>query len=174
MEVPRPRWRAHARFAALLISLGALPALADGPHIAFHATQGVYTITLFSAPDPLVAGPVELTLLVQNAADGSGAAVSSAIGQLSLTDHAPLAFTLTPDASHQLLLRGTVSPPAPGEYRLSLRTGAVVFTGTLPVAANHSRRTAVIWASLLPGVIVMLFLINQHAKQLRRGSARNP
>ncbi len=162
--------------AFLLVSLRlAPPALGDGPHIAFHDAEGAYAVTLFSAPDPLVAGPADLSLLVESAADGSPASVRSAGGQLSLPGHAPVRFLLAAAAGASPgLLHATVPLASPGDYALALEVGGVQFRGTLPVAANHDRRTAVLWTVLLPLLSVALFLLNQQGKQQSRrpGSAR--
>ena len=170
-----------ALYAAILLALASCAAArADGPHIAFHGTQGAYTITLFSAPDPLVAGPADLTLLVQNAADGSLARVPAATGQLTLPGHAPVSFRLTPGgAANRQLPGATVRLPSAGTYALRLRltsptAATLLFSGTLPVEANHGRRNTVLWAVFLPVVLIALFLVNQYAKQLRRARRKAP
>ena len=157
----------------------AFGARADGPHIAFHASQGAYTVTLFSAPDPLVAGPADLTLLVQNAADGSLAASPSVEGQAALPGHAPVTFRLLPGgAGNRRLLGATVHLADPGTYTFTLAVATpgaapVTFRGTLPVERNEGRRNTVLWAVFLPMVLIALFLVNQQAKlRLRRTRAR--
>ena len=154
------------------------PARADGPHIAFHGTAGGYAVTLFSAPDPLLAGPAQLTLLVQDAASGAMLPAAQAHGQLALSGAAPVALTFTPGGSGtpQLLL-ATVPLPRPGAYALQLEVVAQgktagEFTGVLPVAENNGKRNTVLWAVFLPGMCVALFLANQYGKaQLRRARA---
>ncbi len=169
--------------AALLLLLGGAAhtlARADGPHIAFHETGGAYTVTLFSAPDPLVTGPVALNLLVQNGSDGALAPSATASGRLTLAGHAPVPFQLTPGgAANPQLLGSTVALPTPGDYALTLEVtgspgsgnsgvGPLSFHGTLPVEPNHDRRDIVLWAVFLPLGLVGLFLANQYAKQEMR------
>ena len=151
----------------------ASPVFADGPHIAFHATEGACTVTLFSAPDPLVAGPVTLTLLVQHAGDGSLVNGATATGELTLPGAEPVRFALRKGGSGNGQLPGaTVQLKAPGTYSLGLQVAAgtapVRFTGTLPVEVNNGRRNTVLWAVLMPFVLALLFLANQHAKQQLR------
>lgn len=148
----------------------AKPVLADGPHIAFHATQGNMAVTVFSAPDPLVAGPVDLNLLVQRADDG-GMVVAQVSGRLVRDGTAiPFAFAASEGGR---LPEADVRVPVAGDYRLGLdvRTaeGLQHFEGGLQVSENHGQRNTVLWAVFLPLVLVLLFLANQEAKrQLRR------
>ena len=170
-----------AAVLGLLAGAAAGPvARADGPHIALHATQGAYTVTLFSAPDPLVAGPAVLTLLVQNAGDGSLANATAATGAAALPGHAPVRFQLMPGgAVNRNLLGATVQLPQAGAYALTLQVAGAgapaVFHGTLPVEANHGQRNTVLWAVFLPAVLILLFLGNQQARlQIRRARAKAP
>ena len=163
---------------AVLLSL-ACTARADGPHIAFHGASGNLTVTLFSAPDPLVAGPADLALLVQNTSDSAITPGASAHGELTLPGHAPVAFTLAPGGGgtgNSQLLGVTVPLPAAGDYKLTLDVQAASvsahFSGDLPVELNNGRRNTVLWTVLVPLALILLFLVNQYAKsyagQLRR------
>ncbi|RRA47993.1 hypothetical protein [Acidipila sp. EB88] len=150
-------------------------AYADGPHIAFHGTDGAYTVTLFSAPDPLVTGPADLRLLVQLSSDGSLVSDPglAADGELVLGDRPAVVFRMSPAAARQLP-QATVRLTDAGTYalRLHLRKSdrpAAGFEGTLPVESNHGVRNTVFAAVLIPAMLIVLFLLNQSAKQkLRR------
>ncbi len=166
-------------WVALLVA--SRPAWADGPHIAFHGTAGAYTVTLFTAPDPLVVGPAELNLLVQQANDGTLVNMAESAGELRLPGHAPVHFRLTPSGAANSELPGArILLPDPGVYELGIDIGAVEsvplhFTGSIFVDANHGKRNAVIWAVVLPGLLIALFLTNQYAKgrlQKSRGKLR--
>ena len=147
------------------------PAWGDGPHVAFHGTEGAYTVTLFSAPDPLVAGPAEFSLLVQNASDGALAAAGGAKGRLALSGSPAIAFAFAPGGGGNAQMAGaTVQLPQSGSYALQLDLseppGVVVhFAGVLPVEPNHGKRNTVLWAVFVPPMIVFLFLANQYGKQ---------
>jgi hypothetical protein len=164
----------------VLLAFTPATARADGGHIALHATSGAYTVTLFTAPDPLVTGPADISLLVQDAA--SEAVASDAIAAATLTGPAgPIHLTLThAAASNKLLLAGSPVLISSGAYHLQFavaRPGAqpASFTVDLPVAANHTRRTTLVFAMALPLLVVFLFLVNQHAKHqavLRRALPR--
>jgi hypothetical protein len=157
-------------------------ARADGGHIALHATSGPYTVTLFTLPEPLVAGPADLSLLVQDAATGAVLGDASAEGSLALTGGAATQTTFTlghQAATNPLLLAGTVSFAQPGSYALTLRVtrgraAPEIFATVLPVGANHRRRTTLIFALLLPLAMIALFLVNQASKQKARRTDTSP
>ena len=163
----------------LCFAFVALPsAFADGPHIALHATQGPYEITLFTAPDPLVTGPIQLTLLVQNSQTGALLPGTSAHGSLIPPSGAAVPLTLVLGGSSNAQLAGeTVKLVAPGKYTMRLTVSAAggateVFTGELPVDTNRGKRNTVHWAVFLALGMIGLFLANQTAKQRMRAARR--
>ncbi len=171
--------RAFRSILAVSLCLGgiALPAGADGPHIAFHGVAGDLTVTLFSAPDPLVAGPAELSLLAQSTADNSLLRGVRASGTLVLPGHAAVAFTLGSAAGAQGMMTTTVRLPEPGTYAMTLSIEPATaprtqFTASLPVAENNGTRNTVLLFVLLPLALSALFLVNQHAKQRLRAGYR--
>ena len=161
-------------FLLLLSLLYVTAGRADGPHIAFHGTSGPYEVTLFSAPDPLVNGPVQLVLLVQRSADGSLVRGVAAMGRLQLAKRpgVPLVFRLGEGANPQLP-GASVTLPVPGNWTLLLHlTGSASaqteLTVVLPVAANHGKRNTVLRAVALLAAAIVLFLANQYGKQKLR------
>ncbi len=154
--------------AGLLLFCG--PARADGPHIALHATEGGYTATLFTAPDPLVTGKVEFALLIQVGENGPVASVRSANVTLRPREGGELAAGLMPGANGSRdLLGGSMVVPRAGEYGLAIeivdaRGTPVRFWGTLAVAENHGRAFVVLWGIAIPLGVAALFLVNQAAK----------
>ncbi len=139
-------------------------AWADGPHVALHATVGAYTSTLFTAPDPLVAGQVSFELLLQNEGDNSPVPLKTAQVELDLTGQPPLVVTLAPAGSSPVL-SAEATLPKPGTYRLRVDAAGRQFSGELPVAENHGKRDTVLWTVLLPFIAILLFLANQSGKQ---------
>jgi hypothetical protein len=58
-------------FSSLLLHPSSLPSLqADGGTIRFSARQGDYRITVFTEPTPFRAGPVDISVLVQDVRTG--------------------------------------------------------------------------------------------------------
>ncbi len=175
MSSLNPLFRRLICTAALLLSaLG--HARADGAHIALHTTRGACTVTLFTAPEPLVSGPADLSLLVQDAATGEVLSDATATGTLAHDGAEPLSFALTHAlAGNKLLLAAAPVFAQPGNYTLTLRVernGAAPATVTtvLAVAPDHRRRTTLLFALVLPLAAILLFLVNQYSKDKRRPS----
>lgn len=173
------QWRTPAFCTALLLALaGCLPALADGPHIAFHGSQGAYTVTLFTAPDPLVSGPVEFTLLVQNASDGTVVSRPRATVDLTLKGQPTVHVALAAGGATNRLLPGAVATLIrPGAYELAIEVSSggappVTFHGGLPVDSNNGRRNTLLISAGLTLLLIVLFLVNQYARQQRRPHGR--
>jgi hypothetical protein len=127
------------------------------------------TITLFTSPEPLVAGAADLSVLVQDADSNEPLSRAHVEGSLTSARTAiPLAF-----AASGTMMAATLHLPTSGSYRLDLfveSPGAppAVFTTTLIVEASHERRTMVILAVLFPLAVIALFLVNQQLKANRR------
>ncbi len=149
-------------FIALMVCV---QARADGPHVALHATGGAYTLTLFTAPDPLVAGPVDFELLVQSTSDDTPVVLKTAQVELALPGEPPILVALAPSTGGVAVLSAHVVLPKPGRYTLRVQAAGQQFAGELPVAENHGRRDTVLWAVLIPLLAILLFLANQHGKQ---------
>ena len=168
-----PLWP-YLSLTLALVLISTPTARADGGHIALHASAGAYSITLFTAPEPLVAGPIDLSLLVEDATTGQVLGDAAAEATLATpNDPQPLHFSLTrAAASNKLLLAALPRLPRPGAYTLILHVtspgaSSASFTTVLPVAADHRRRTTLLFALVLPLVAIFLFLSNQQAKQSR-------
>ena len=59
-------------FALLILAAWCAPVDADGGLVRLSVTQGGYRITVFTSPTPLRAGPVDISVLVQDAVTGEG------------------------------------------------------------------------------------------------------
>ena len=140
-------------------------AWADGPHVALHATVGAYTAPLFTAPDPLVGGPVSFELLLQNEGDSSPVPLKTAQVELDLPGQPPVAVTLIPAGGGSPVLSAQAVLAKPGSYALRVEAAGRQFSGELPVAENHGKRDTVLWTVLLPLAAILLFLANQYGKQ---------
>ena len=54
----------------LLLGTWCAPAIADGGSMRLSGKKGGYQITVFTAPTPFRAGPVDISVLVQDASTG--------------------------------------------------------------------------------------------------------
>src|SRR6266478_1753293 len=62
-------WRRGLFLVAALLAFSSW-AQADGGFVELHQEVGPFVVTVFSAPGPLRAGPVDITVLVQDRASG--------------------------------------------------------------------------------------------------------
>src|SRR5882757_1853251 len=73
-----------AKLISCLLSLGlcCAVALADGGRVVLIERQGSYRISVFTSPDPLRAGPIDISVLLQDAETGN--AITNAQVNVSL------------------------------------------------------------------------------------------
>jgi hypothetical protein len=99
------------------------PAAADGGAIRLSEQQGNYRITVFSAPTPLRAGPVDISVLVQEAATGEPASDAQVMvkevrrGSPGVARRHP---ATTEAATNKLYRAATFDLPEPGWYSLEV------------------------------------------------------
>src|SRR5262249_9718887 len=62
--------RHPSTFAWLFVATWCAPALADGGSVLLSQKTGDYRITVFGSPSPFRAGPVDISVLVQDAITG--------------------------------------------------------------------------------------------------------
>jgi hypothetical protein len=165
-------------FVAVAVLLLAAPtAWPDGGVVRLRETRGGLVVTVFTAPDPLRAGPQDVSVLVQ---DSSGAPVLDAEVTLHFDppDRSGAGFSvsaLRAQATNKLLQAAQVDLREVGKWRLGVAVSraneAVEFSGELPVDPA-TRRIRDLWDVLaLPPSMMLLFAVNQ---ALRRRGARPP
>jgi hypothetical protein len=103
-----------------LYSCSRLPA--DGGAVRAHEQVGAYRVTVFTSPTPLRAGPVDVTVLVQNAATGE--CVPQARATLRLTARKTGTFLQQPataeTATNKLCLAAVFQLPEPGWWDVDI------------------------------------------------------
>ncbi len=116
----------------------------DGDVVRMQAATGPYRISVFTAPDPLPAGPCDVSVLVQNRDSGEAvldAPVGLAIERPDSANDPPALIPATSEASSiKLLEAGTVDLPHRGQWnlRVTVRSGSSesVVQGTLNATAQ--------------------------------------
>jgi putative membrane protein len=153
---PRPResrfWRVAFPALTLVIPLATIAYgyLApsgidiDGDIVRMEANSGPFHISVFTAPDPLTAGPCDVSVLVQDRKSGAtilDAPVKLAIQSNGSSDPPSVTSATTGASSVKLLKAGTVILPGAGAWKLrvSVRRGGSdgVVEGTLNVIAER-------------------------------------
>jgi hypothetical protein len=141
--------------------------------LVLQGRAGHLNISVFASPSPLRAGMADLSVLLQDAADG-GILLDSAV-ELRLTKSgAPsiVAIATTGQATNKLLYAAAVDILEPGKYVLTAlcreHGEEVSIHGTLTVLP---RQPAVLdywfYFAIVP-VAILLFLLNQRLKSRRR------
>lgn len=161
---------------------------ADGGKVLLAEVVGPYRLTLFVSPTPLVAGPLDISMLVQDAQ--TGRVIDDATIDLTLTPvdaESALVPPLRRRASHaqatnKLLQAAKLQLPAAGRWRVDLRicgadaslagsSPATAETSFLIAAAPASQRLPVaLLAIVVPGLACGLFLLRERlVRQQSRG-----
>jgi hypothetical protein len=115
------------RFVALLAIALAGRAWADGGLVRLSQTSGPFTITVFSAPTPLRAGPIDLSLLVQRAAAGTpvlDATVSVTLRAADDPNRVLTAVATHGQATNKLLYAALLRVPAAGRWLVEATVNA--------------------------------------------------
>jgi hypothetical protein len=156
---------------AWVLSLTCLATLAatahgDGGTVRLSEQVGGYLVTVFTAPTPLRAGPIDVSVLVQDARTGQPAAVNEVLLRLRQMGESTLEQTATREqATNRLLYAAKFDLPAPGTWPVEVRVrgaGGEVAREFEVYAAEPLPRWVELWGWIfLPVVGVVVFLAHQ-------------
>jgi len=172
------RYRRHSLLLAPLLLALCSRAQADGGGVALHQVAGPFVVTVFIAPAAPRAGPIDVSVLAQDRANGQAALDVEVFVRLRSASGMIVAGQATREASRNNLLYSTpMNLPEAGRWELEVvieqgRQGksATSVLGQLSVAAPRPFLLSY-WRILsLPWVIVILFAVNQWLK--RRAASR--
>ena len=147
--------------------LAAAAARGDGGLICLSERAGSFVVTVFTAQAPLRVGPIDVSVLVQSAADH--APVLDAEVQVTL--HAGgierTATATHAAATNKLLYAASLDVAVPGRWSLAtdVRAGDHVAVSCAIDIAPPSPPMVAFWPYLaLPGVLIALFALQQWLK----------
>ena len=152
------------RAAILLLAL--TPALlADGGAIQSRQEAGPFVITVFTSPAPLRAGPVDMSVLVQNR-DTLETVLDAAVSvHLQRADSEITAPATRAQAQNKLLYAANIDLAEPGEWQYSV---AVIHGGSHAIASGRmmaapaGTKPASYWTYFVfPPLCIVLFGIHQ-------------
>jgi hypothetical protein len=159
----------------LLMSVALAPfiAHADGGAVCLSKISGPFLVTVFASPEPLRAGPIDTSILVQDRTTGGvilDATVNLGIQPLSEKSPGILTPATSEQATNKLLKAVRIDLPDPGWWVLTVvvRRGReeAVLTTSLEVAPPMPR-LARLWPFLLfPPFAIALFALH-HALRPR-------
>jgi hypothetical protein len=160
----------------LALLMMAVRANADGGAVVIHQVVGPFVITVFAAPAPLCAGPVDMSVLVQDRDDGRPALDGDVIVRLRGEGGRTLVERATREVAHnKLLYSAKLTLPEAGHWLLEVTVkqekGTASVLGDVTVAPSNPFLFTY-WRSLsLAPAVIALFALNQWLK--RRTAYRN-
>ncbi|HMF37024.1 MAG TPA: hypothetical protein VKF17_10305 [Isosphaeraceae bacterium] len=163
-------------FAWLFLGTWCTLAGADGGSIRLSGKKSGYQITVFTAPTPFRAGPVDISVLVQDSLTGEPMASARVTVRMSKAGQLPLEYPATPAAATNKLFRAAqFELPEPGHWDMQVKVegshGPAVIAGAVE-AAEPLPRWREIWPWIgWPALAIALFSIHQILKRPGRGKA---
>jgi hypothetical protein len=156
----------HKLLWPVAIILAQVSAFADGGTVQLRKEAGPFVITVFTSPAPLSAGPVDVSLLLQNR-NGLEPVLDASIS-LILRDRSGAEIRAQPtreQAQNKLLYAAPVTFAESGKWQLDItilrngeRTGA---TGSIDVAPAPER-AASYWSYIaFPPLMIVAFVVRE-------------
>ena len=157
---------------AAFVFLAAAPAMADGGRLRVRQEAGPFVISVFTAPEPLSAGPADVSVLVQDRASGEVRLGAQVELRLRGPDSAAVQALAASPGVNRLLKAAVVDLSAPGDWSLEVtaREGGLPsqVSCVLPVAARATRLAGV-WPLLaFPPLAVALFGVERTLRARRK------
>jgi len=166
-------------FGWLFFGTWCAPAAGDGGAVRISARKGGYRITVFTSPTPFRAGPVDISVLVQDAATGEPVRQARVTVHLLKRGQAPLARPATHEAAtNKLLHAAKIELPEPGRWKLEVHVEGLHRRAVLSCdleAAEPLPRWLELWPWICwPALAIALFGIHQVLAQRRPGEKPKP
>jgi hypothetical protein len=161
---------------AVFFFFGCTLVRADGGSVRLSERKGGYRITVFSAPSPFRAGPVDISVLVQDAMTGDPLPQARVTVRMTKIGQPSLEYPATQEvATNKLLHAAQFDVPATGRWDLEVRVegpqGAAVVACEVeaaePLPRWHSLWLWITW----PALAVALFTI--HLMLVRRRASKS-
>ena len=151
--------------------------LADGGAVLVREQSGSFIVTVFASPVPLRAGPVDVSVMIQDASTGQP--VLDADVRLEF-DHAagrPVAAQATHDqAQNKLLYAARLNLPDSGKWAIAVTVSRsntpATIRGTLDVAPAQSAAGAYWRYIAFPPVMIALFTLREWLIRRKQISVR--
>ena len=150
------------------------PAIADGGALRLSGTAGGYRISVFTAPTPFRAGPVDVSVLVQDASTGNPAPQVPVTIRMTRYGGPDLEYPATTEAATNKLFRAApFELPDAGRWALQVRVdgrdGPATIGGEVE-AAESLPRWPEMWPWFAwPALVIVLFSVHQILVRRRTG-----
>jgi hypothetical protein len=149
----------------LLLLIWCATAAADGGSMCLSGKQGAYQISVFTAPTPFRAGPVDVSVLVQDASSGNPLTQVQVRVRMTKSGRPTLEYPATSEiATNKLLHAAQFELPEPGTWHLEVQVrgsqGLAVLAGDVQ-AAEPLARWEEFWPWFgWPGLAIAIFCIH--------------
>jgi hypothetical protein len=164
-------------FAWLFLGTWCAPACGDGGTIRLSEKRDGFLITVFTAPAPFRAGPVDISVLVQDVLTGEPAPQTRVTVRMTKPGQLALEYPATREAATNKLLHAAQFKLAePGRWQLEVQVesahGLAVIGGALEAAAPLPRWGEMwLWIGW-PVLAIGLFGIHQVFARRRSGKIK--
>jgi hypothetical protein len=161
----------------LALLLNPAPLNADGGALQLSEVKGPYRITVFTSPTPLRAGPIDISVLVQDAVTGSVVPDVEVMIQVNPLDR-PAELLTEPanraNATNKILLASTFDLPTSGIWEVRLNVQGSLGTEQVRCRIELGEPLPE-WLGMLPWILwplipIALFLIHIVLVHRRRGA----
>jgi hypothetical protein len=158
-----------------LLGIWCAPASADGGTMRLSGKRGGYQVTVFSGPTPIRAGPVDISVLVQDSMTGEPMPHARVIVRMTKPGQLALEYPATAQvATNKLFRAAQFELPEPGRWALEVQVqgshGLGVIGGDLeavePLPRWHEMWPWIGW----PALVIALFGIHLALEQEKRRS----
>ena len=162
-------WRRGLLLVAALLAFSSR-AQSDGGSVELHQEVGPLVITVFTAPGPLRAGPVDISVLVQDRATGQPVLDGEVLVRLKKEGATTLVERATREvAQNKLLYSALINLPEAGQWELEVTIKQGKETATIIGQVTAAAPTAFLlsyWRSLsLPPIAIAAFALSQWLKR---------
>jgi hypothetical protein len=151
----------------LVIILAQATALADGGIVQLRKQAGPFMITVFTAPAPLSAGPVDISLLLQNR-NGLEPVLDATVSLILRSEASGAEIQARPtreQAQNKLLYAAPVTLAETGKWQLDvtvLRNGErTEATGTIDVAPAFEMASSYWGYFAFPPLMIVAFVVRE-------------
>jgi hypothetical protein len=159
----------HTLRSICVLVMLAIPLFADGGAVLSRQDSGPFVITVFGAPVPLRAGPIDMTVMVQ--ARDTLQPVLDADVSIRLDGASPIeAVASRSQAQNKLLYAATFDLPRPGDWKYTVSVqnaaGQAATSGELETGQPDPMQSAAWfnqgWFYLaIPPLLIAIFVLHQ-------------
>lgn len=158
-------WRHGLLLVAALLAFSSR-AQADGGFVELHQEVEAFVVTVFAAPGPLRAGPVDISVLVQDRASGQPVLDGEVFVRLKRPGAITLIERATREvAQNKLLYSALMILPEAGQWDLEVTIKQGKETASILGQVSAAPPTPFLlsyWRSLLlPPIVIAVFALNQ-------------